>query len=74
MPRAICDGTRADRCGDACNVFTHPVLAVVGSSLGGMESLSGLSELKLEREEVEGRTAGPWKEMIKNDGRIWCAR
>ena len=44
------------------------------SSLGGMESLSGLSELKLEREEVEGRTAGPWKEMIKNDGRIWCAR
>ena len=41
------------------------------SSLGGMESLSGLSELKLEREEVEGRTAGPWKEMIKNDGRIW---
>ena len=43
------------------------------SSLGGMESLSGLSELKLEREEVEGRTAGPWKEMIKNDGRIWCA-
>ena len=40
-------------------------------SLAGMESLSGLSELKLEREEQEGRKAGVWKEYIKSDGRKW---
>ena len=41
------------------------------SSLGSMDSLSGLSELKLEMEEKEGRKVGVWKEYIKADGRIW---
>ena len=41
------------------------------SSLGGMESLSGLSDLKLEMEEQVGRVAGVWKEMVKPDGRKW---
>ena len=41
------------------------------SSLGSMESLSGLADLKLEREEKEGRKAGVWKEYIKADGRVW---
>merc|ERR1719199_520283 len=41
------------------------------SSLAGMESLSGLAELKIEREEVEGRKAGVWKEYVKADGRKW---
>ena len=40
-------------------------------SLAGMESLAGLSDLKLEREEKEGRRAGVWKEYIKNDGKKW---
>lgn len=44
------------------------------SQLAGMESLSGLSEMSLERESgKEGRTVGEWKEYIKNDGRKWCA-
>ena len=42
------------------------------SQLAGMDSLSGLSDLKLEREEKVGRTAGVWKEDIKADGRVWC--
>ena len=42
------------------------------STLAGMESLSGLSDLKLEREEGrEGRVIGVWKEYVKNDGRKW---
>lgn len=41
------------------------------SSLGSMDSLSGLSELKLEMEEKEGRKVGVWKEYIKADGRKW---
>ena len=41
------------------------------SSLGGMESLSGLSELKLEQDGREGRKAGVWKEYVKQDGRKW---
>merc|ERR1719310_1957103 len=41
------------------------------SQLAGMDSLSGLSDLKLEREEKVGRTAGVWKEYIKADGRVW---
>ena len=41
------------------------------SSLAGMDSLSGLADLKLEREEREGRKAGPWKEYIKPDGKVW---
>ena len=36
-----------------------------------MDSLSGLAELKLEREEAEGRKAGVWKEYIKPDGKRW---
>jgi len=50
-----------------------PNVAAFRSSLAGMDSLSGLSEMKLEREEKEGRVAGEWKEYIKNDGRKWCA-
>ena len=41
------------------------------SSLAGMDSLSGLSELKLEQDGREGRKAGVWKEYIKGDGRKW---
>ena len=43
------------------------------ASLANMESLSGLSEMKLELEDGlrEGRKAGVWKEYIKNDGRKW---
>ena len=38
-------------------------MTAMRSSLAGMDSLSGLSELSLEREEgKEGRTAGVWKE------------
>lgn len=45
------------------------------ASLANMESLSGLSEMKLELEEGlrEGRKAGVWKEYIKADGKK-CAQ
>ena len=44
------------------------------SSLAGMEQLSDLADMKLEREEgKEGRTAGVWKEYVKSDGRKWYA-
>ena len=55
----------------AAYAIKDPKLADFRSSLASMESLSGLSELKLEREEAEGRTAGVWKEYIKKDGKKW---
>ena len=48
-----------------------PSVTAFRSSLGSMESLSGLNELKLEREEREGRKAGVWKEYVKPDGKCW---
>jgi len=49
-----------------------PKVADYRASLAGMESLKGLSELSLEREEGRaGRVAGEWKEYIKADGRKW---
>jgi len=48
-----------------------PNVAAFRSSLAGMDSLSGLAELKLERDGREGRTAGVWKEYVKQDGRKW---
>lgn len=36
-----------------------------------LSTLSDLSELSLDEGEKIGRTAGNWKEYIKNDGRIW---
>lgn len=45
-------------------------MTAMRSSLAGMDSLSGLSEMSLEREEGrEGLTIGVWKEYTKNDGR-----
>jgi len=41
------------------------------SSLASMDTLAGLSDLKLEREEVQGRIAGVWKEYVKPDGKKW---
>eukprot|EP00325_Prymnesiales_sp_UTEX-LB-985_P008206 CAMPEP_0174711618 /NCGR_PEP_ID=MMETSP1094-20130205/12882_1 /TAXON_ID=156173 /ORGANISM="Chrysochromulina brevifilum, Strain UTEX LB 985" /LENGTH=155 /DNA_ID=CAMNT_0015910581 /DNA_START=32 /DNA_END=499 /DNA_ORIENTATION=+ len=48
-----------------------PAVAAFRGSLSSMDSLSGLSELKLELEGQVGRVAGVWKEYIKNDGRKW---
>jgi hypothetical protein len=49
-----------------------PAVTAARASLSGMESLSGLSSMKLELEEGKAkRVAGPWKEYVKNDGRKW---
>merc|ERR1712070_875593 len=48
-----------------------PNIAAMRSSLAGMDSLSGLSDLKIEVDGREGRKAGVWKEYVKQDGRKW---
>ena len=48
-----------------------PNVAAFRSTLGSMDSLAGLSDLKLEVEGKEGRVVGVWKEYIKGDGRKW---
>jgi len=47
-------------------------VAAFRSSLGSMDSMKELSELKLEEPEgKKGRIVGPWKEYIKSNGRKW---
>jgi len=48
-----------------------PAVESFRASLGSMEQLSALSEMKLETGEKVGRVAGVWKEYIKSDGRKW---
>ena len=65
-------GAKTDFFKKVLRIKEDPKVTDFRSSLAGMESLSGLSDLKLEREEgKEGRAVGVWKEYIKADGRKW---